>query len=102
MYETEFQTYISDTIIEQETSGVSASITDNENAVIVELDNGEDAAFTAEETRELASSIKCVSVQRWEEDAIHLVNYLNDLADVVDNEKTVEEVRKKWQEKGVL
>jgi len=98
MYETEFQEVISNAIIDQEADELTVGITDNERAVIVQV--GErDAAYTADEARELAQALKTTSDQRWDESADAAVEYIRDLADVVDGDKVAEEVAEAWQEK---
>lgn len=77
-------------------SSLKLSSTDNEPAVIVDI-AGIDAAYTANEARELANSLKSISDQRWDVDNDIIVEYLHELADVVDNEKSVDEVEEKWE-----
>ena len=98
MYESEFQTAVSDAIIDQRADSLTVGITDNERAVIVEV-NGKDAAFTADEARELAQALKTTSDQRWTESADAAVEYIRDLADVVDGDKVVAEVEDAWQDR---
>lgn len=76
------------------------SSTDNEPAVIVDI-AGIDAAYTANKARELANSLKSISDQRWDVDNDMIVEYLHELADVVDNEKSVDEVEEKWEGREV-
>jgi hypothetical protein len=100
MYESEIQKEVSIPIIDGEVDGLKLAITDNENAVIVDI--GErDAAYTADEARELAQSLKCVSDQRWEGDNDDLVEYIHDLADIVDSDKELQEVVDKWEDREV-
>ncbi|MYL17241.1 hypothetical protein GLW30_13495 [Halorubrum terrestre] len=40
--------------------------------------------------------LKSISGQRWDVDNHNIVEYLRDLADVVDNEKSADEVEEKW------
>ena len=100
MYESDLQDGVSSSIIDGEVSSLNLSITDNEFAVIVDI--GEtDAAYTADEARELARSLKSISDQRWDVENDDIVEYLRDLADVVDNEKSVDEVEEKWESREV-
>lgn len=95
MYESEFQEKVSRALIEKKTGGVDLSLTDNGLAVVVEVEGG-NAAYTADEARELARDLKSTADQRWDDDADDIVSYLRDLADVVDGEMTDEEVAEKW------
>jgi len=98
MYESDIQTAVSGAIIDGEVDRVNLAISDSENIVIVDI--GErNAAYTADEARDLAQNLKCVSDQRWEGDNDDVVEYIRDLADVVDTDKAAEEVEEKWEEK---
>jgi len=98
MYESDIQTAVSGAIIDGEVDRVNLAISDSENIVIVDI--GErNAAYTADEARELAQSLKCVSDQRWEGDNDDVVEYIRDLADVVDTDKVAREIEEKWAEK---
>jgi hypothetical protein len=100
MYESDLQDAVSSKIIDGEVPSLNLSITDNELAVIVDI--GEmDAAYTADEARELSDHLKSISDQRWDVDNDEIVEYLRDLADVVDNEKSAEEVEEKWEGREV-
>lgn len=92
MYETDIQSNVSEQIIDGDIKTLKLAITDNERAVIVNIGDA-DAAYTADEARKLAQSIQCISDQRWKTDNEGIIEYLRDLADVVDNKKTVEEVK---------
>jgi hypothetical protein len=94
MYETDIQSNVSRQIIDGEVGSLKLAITDNERAVIVNIGDA-DAAYTADEARDLAQALKCISDQRWESDNDMIIDYLRDLADVVDNKKTVEEIEQK-------
>lgn len=98
MYESDIQSAVSKAIIDGEVDRVNLGISDSENIVIVEVGD-RDAAYTADEARELAQSLKCVSDQRWEGDNDDVVEYIRDLADVADTDKAVEEVEEKWEKK---
>lgn len=71
-------------------------ITDNELSVIIDIGD-KDAAYTAEEAREFAQSLQSTSDQRWNSNNDDIVEYICDLADVVDGLKTCEEVKEKWE-----
>ena len=100
MYESEFQTKVSSEIIDQKADSLTVGVTDNGNAVVVQV-NGKDAAYTADEARELAQALKTTSEQRWTESADDAVEYILDLADLVDSDKGVEEVEGAWQDKNL-
>lgn len=95
MYESESQRVVSGSIVQQQVDTMSASVSDNELTVLVRA-GGVEAAYTAEETRELAESIKLTAEQRWSHSADEMVEYLKRLADVVDGNVSAEEVREKW------
>jgi hypothetical protein len=97
MYESESQKRVSHPIIAGEADRIHLGVTDNFRAVTVQIDNGEEAAYTAEEARELADSLKTVSDERWEGDNDDTVEYLRDLAAVVDREKDPADVAEKWE-----
>jgi hypothetical protein len=98
MYESDIQSAVSEAIIDGEVGAVNIAISDSENIIIVDIGE-QNAAYTAEEARELAQSLKCVSDQRWEGDNDGVVEYIRDLADVVDTDKAAEEVEEKWAER---
>ena len=100
MYESEIQSDVSDAIIDGDVPNLKLGVTDNERCVIVEIDDG-DAAYTADEARELAQSLKCVSDQRWEGDNDEIVEYIRDLAAVVDSDKSAEEISDKWADRNL-
>lgn len=100
MYESEIQKGVSIPIIDGEVDSLKLAITDNENAVIVDIGE-KDAAYTADEARELAKSLKCVSDQRWEGNNDDLVEYIHDLADIVDSDKSVQSVADKWEDREI-
>ncbi|MEZ3170165.1 hypothetical protein ABNG03_05965 [Halorubrum sp. RMP-47] len=100
MYESDLQDVVSSEIIDGEVSSLNLKITDNELAVIVDIGD-QDAAYTADEARQLATSLKSISDQRWDVNNDDIVEYLRDLADVVDNEKSVNEVEVKWEGRKV-
>ena len=98
MYETEFQNRIADEIIQQNAEELTVGLTDNGRAVIVQVKDM-DAAYTADEARELAKALKCTSDQRWSESAEGAVAYIRDLADVVDGDKDLDEIEAEWKSK---
>lgn len=101
MYESDIQSGVSEKIIDGQVGSLNLSITDNERCVIVKTDNDEDAAYTAEEARELAQALKCVSDQRWDGNNDDVIEYIRDLAAVVDGDKTTEDVREKWNQRDL-
>ena len=101
MYESDIQSDVSEKIIDGEVGKISLAITDNERCVIVETDNDNDAAYTAEEARELAQALKCVSDQRWDGNNDDVIEYIRDLADVVDGDVEAEEIAEKWQQRDL-
>lgn len=90
------QMRVKDEVICENPADVTAGVTDNEMAVIIQA--GEyDAAYTADEAREFANGIQCCHDQRgWGDDVEDVVEYIHDLADLVDDLKTAEEVSEKW------
>lgn len=98
MYESDAQEAVSDPIVNGEVDELKLAITDNELAVIVSIEN-KNAAYTAQEARRLAKGLKYASDEKWNEDNDTIVEYIRDLADVVDSEATVEEVREKWNDR---
>jgi chromosome condensin MukBEF complex kleisin-like MukF subunit len=102
MKESDFQIKMRKTIAENEAAGLEVRLTDNRRAVVVEI--GEiNAAYTADEARSLAQAIEQAADQRsWERNVTAMVEYIRDLADVVDSpdklqEKMAEEVVEKWE-----
>jgi len=102
MYESDIQSKVSSAIINGEVESVTLGVTDNERCVVVDTGD-DDAYYTAEEARELAQSLKCVSDQRWDGDNDNVVEYIRDLADVVDapGSEKAKEVAEKWQDRGL-
>jgi len=98
MYESDLQEQVSGAIIDGSVEKISVGVNDSELIVIVDI-GGEDAAYTADEARELAQSLKCVSDQRWKSDNDGIVEYIRDLADVVDGFMTADEVVEKWEDR---
>lgn len=98
--EDQFQDQVAKDIANQNAGEITIGLTENEYAVIIEV-NGTDAAFTADEAREFAQGLKSTADQRWNEDADHAVEYIRHLADVVDGEKAAEEVEKEWKNKDL-
>lgn len=97
---TEFQRAIQDALRDQRTGEVTVRVTDNELAVIMEI--GEiDAAFTAEEARNVADEIRNRAIgTNWESIPNDFRDHVHDVADVVDGEKSVEEVEALWENSG--
>lgn len=100
MYESDLQSAVSEAIIDGEVASISLGVTDNERCVVVDI--GEEIAYyTADEARELAKSLKCVSDQRWGGDNDDVVEYIRDLADVVDDpgSEAAQRVAEKWNDR---
>jgi hypothetical protein len=94
--ETEFQRAVQDALRDQRTGEVTVGVTDNERAVIMEIGDI-DAAFTANEARSVADEIHSRAIgTNWEQVPTGFRDYVHDLADVVDSEKSVEEVEAEW------
>jgi hypothetical protein len=100
MHESDFQSAVSNAILNRQTEGLTAGLTDNEMAVIIEA-GGHNAAFTADEARDLANGIESESTQKWDENTEAIVAYLRDLADIVDGDKAVEEVKHLWKDRDL-
>jgi hypothetical protein len=102
VYESDAQERVADVVITENPADVTAAISDNELAVILQA--GEfDAAYTAEEAREFTRSMLSIYHQRgWGEDMIPAADYIQDLADVVDDLTTVEVVEEKWEHDGQM
>jgi hypothetical protein len=102
MYESDLQKAVSRAIIEKKVSEIVAGISDNERVVMIQTDDEDlEAAYTADEAREMANALRCVSGQRWETDHSDMVEYIRDLADVVDNDLTTDEFREKWDGRDI-
>jgi hypothetical protein len=97
METSDFQQRVINAILQREVEEITAALTDNENAVIVTA--GEhDAAFTADEARKLAETIS-VESEDWDRNVEDVVVYLQNLADIVDGEKSVEEIKHMWKDR---
>lgn len=96
---TEFQRAVQEALRDQRTGEVTVGVTDNERAVIMEI--GEiDAAFTANEARNVADEIRSRAIgTNWEYVPRDFRDYVHEIADVVDGEKTVEEVEMAWEDR---
>jgi len=99
MYESELQSNVSDAIINGNVDEVTLGITDNHRAVIIKAD-GKDAAYTADEARQLVSKLESMDEEPWQRDNDPVMNYIRDVADVVDRNIEAEEVEEKWDKKG--
>lgn len=98
MYESDIQSAVSNAIMDGEVDRLSLGVTDNENCIVVNIAN-RDAAYTADEARHLADSIDQLAGRDWESDPSDVVDYIRDLADVVDNDKAVKEIEEKWADR---
>jgi hypothetical protein len=101
MMETDNQEAVTREIINGNSTELQVGLTDSELAIIVQIGDA-DAAYTAEEARQLANTIQNQAEQRWKEDHNSLTEYIRDLAQIVDNEATVEEVFDKWEGEEIL
>lgn len=99
MYESEIQTAVSEAVIEGEVDSLNVCLTDNDNAIIINTGQ-DDAAYTADEARQFAQSLKTVSDKQWNRNNDDIVEYIRDLADIVDNDKQVMEVARKWAKRN--
>jgi hypothetical protein len=93
MHESELQSTVTQSILYGDAESVQFAITDNENAVIVSADEC-DAAYTADEAQRLADRIEEQSEEYWKGNNGNAIEYLQDLASVVDNDKIATEVEK--------
>ena len=96
MEQTEFQRRVTDAIMEREVSEVTAQLSDSENLVIIELKDT-DAAFTGIEARQFVAAIEQSAWREgWEEEIEDFLQYVLDLADVVENKRPIEDVAEEW------
>lgn len=95
MYESDAQTDVSDPIVNGEVDRLNLAITDNELAVVVSIED-RNAAYTAQEARRLADGLEYASNEKWNGNNDNVIEYIRDLADVVDNEASVEQIEEKW------
>jgi hypothetical protein len=95
MYESDIQSAVSEQVIDGEVDSLNVCLTDNDNAIIINI-GYDDAAYTADEAREFAESLETVSDEQWNRDNDDIVEYIRDLADIVDNERKVIDVARKW------
>jgi len=98
MYESDFQSAVSNAIMDGEVNRLSLGITDNERCVVVNIGD-RDAAYTADEARHLADSIDQLAGREWDSDPSDVIEYIRDLADVVDGDKVAEEIEEKWADR---
>lgn len=100
MDESEGQKAIRDKIIDENPDDLTVSVSESEFTIILEA-GGYEAAYTAEEARELVRSLLSAHHQRgWGQNIVPTADYICDLADVVDNKLSVEEVERKWDHDG--
>jgi len=94
------QKKIRDLIFNQSVDEITVSISDSELNVVIEAD-GHDAAYTADEARDLATNILSVHHQQgWGQNIELTADYICDFADVADNNLSSEEVKQKWNHDG--
>jgi len=97
--ETEFQRAVQDALRDQQTGEVTVGVTDNERAVVMKI-NEIDAAFTADEARNVADEIRNRAIgTNWPSIPTDFRDYVHDVADVVDGKKSVEEIESDWGNK---
>jgi hypothetical protein len=95
MKETERQQYVTKSILNQETGQIKATTTESGFTVIITA-GGEEAAYEADQARELADAIE--EEDGFEEDPTPLANYIRELADVVENSITKQELQDEWED----
>lgn len=102
MDKSDSQEKIEDEIINQDIGELTVSISDSELMIILKT-NEYDAAYTADEARELAKGLLSTYHQRGlGKNIVPTAYYIYDLADVVDNRASVEDVEQKWAHNGVV
>ena len=95
--ETEFQRAVQEALRDQQTDKMTVEVTDNERAVIMKIGDI-DAAFTAAEARNVADEIHSRAIgTNWEQVPTDFRDYVHDVSDVVDGEKSFEEVEAAWE-----
>lgn len=85
-HETMFQSAVAEQIMRAEDrvgERVSVSLTDNQRAIIIEI-NGRDAAWTADEARGFADDLETHTRNEWATVPQELVGRVRRLADIVD------------------
>lgn len=96
---TAFQQQVLAKVLQDDPPSISASITDTQNAVLITAE-GDDAAFTAAEARDAAARMRAGHKQMSYGGVMMVVaaEYIEDLADVVDGEKTAADVEAIWED----
>lgn len=102
MYESDLQEAVSEAIIDREVESITLGVSDNERCVVVDTGDLE-AYYTADEARHLADAIDQYSTQSWEEQPDDIVEYIRDLAVVVDSpgSEEAEMVAEKWEDRDM-
>jgi hypothetical protein len=101
MDQSDLQSEVIQSVVNRETEEIEVGISDSENIVLVNVDGG-DAAFTADEARDFAKGLKSLNDQKWEDvDVSDMVEYIRDLADVVDNDRSIEQFKEKWRGRDI-
>lgn len=96
MDQTDFQRRVTDAIMDREVSEATAQLSHSENLVIIELKDS-DAAFTGTEARQFVAAIEQAAWRNgWEEEIEDFLQYVRDLADVVENKRPIEDVAQEW------
>jgi hypothetical protein len=96
--ESGFQKQMSNAILENEANGLTLRLTENKQCIIAEIGDM-DSLYTADEARDLAMGIWQIATvyDEWDQQSDGLVAYLRELADVVDGNKTAEELSEEWE-----
>lgn len=98
MDKNEFQQHVTETIVDRDTDSVNIGITENKRAIVIAVDD-EDAAYTADEARDLADEIDRAAAD-WPKDPSDVTDYIRDMADVVDGLREAGEVQGEWENRG--
>lgn len=100
MDKSESQKIVHNKVIDQNPADITVSVSDTRLTVIIKA-GGHEAAYTAEEARELARALLSAHYQRgWGNNIVPTADYICDLANVVDDKIQVEDVEQKWDHDG--
>lgn len=95
MNKSDHQKELENRIIDENPDDFDVELSNNNFTIIIETDDI-DAAYTAEEARHLVQGMLSTYHQRsWGENVVPTADYICDLADVVDNNISIEEIEKK-------
>lgn len=85
MYETDIQTVMTDKILNQEVDNLTVCVTENDNAIVIQCKEEQvDAAYTADEARELANALEQEAEKNWDIVPHPILFYIRDVADFID------------------